>query len=53
MLPLLDGGGSRAQDMQDEAEPWWKACSQSRYRDEIVRGILFYVERNLSGINPK
>lgn len=53
MLPALDGGGSRTRDTQDEAEPWWKACSRSWYRGEIVRGILFFVERNLSELNPK
>lgn len=53
MLPALDGGGSRIRDTQDEAEPWWKACSRSWYRGETVREILFFVERNLSELNPK
>jgi len=34
MFPPLDGGGNRARDTQDEAEPWWKSCSWSRYRGD-------------------
>jgi len=37
MLPLLDRRGSRVRDVQDEAVPWWKAYSQSRYRGEITK----------------
>lgn len=36
----LDGGGSRAWDTQDEAEPWWKPCSWSRHHDDKGNLIL-------------